>query len=112
MDGWSADGSERWLNWVVRRREDRLPVGYVQATVRDSEDGPIADVAWVVGSGHQGKGYAKDAARLMLDWLRGEGVRVVTAHIHPEHAASQAVARSLGLAPTETVHDGEVRWIG
>ena len=36
--------------------------------------------------------------------------RGVTAHIHPDNAPSQGVARALGLAPTTTVVDGEVRW--
>jgi hypothetical protein len=33
-----------------------------------------------------------------------------TAHIHPDHVASIGVARTLGLSPTSTVVDGEVRW--
>ena len=32
------------------------------------------------------------------------------AHIHPEHRASQRVARAVGLVPTTQVVDGEVRW--
>ncbi|RII89234.1 GNAT family N-acetyltransferase, partial [Clavibacter michiganensis] len=41
---------------------------------------------------------------------REDGVGVVRAHIHPDHAASEAVARRLGLAPTDERVDGEVRW--
>ena len=32
--------------------------------------------------------------------------------IHPEHEASQRIARHLGMEPTDTVVDGEVRWAG
>jgi hypothetical protein len=32
------------------------------------------------------------------------------AHIHPDHAASAAIARRLGLAPGDPRADGEVRW--
>ena len=39
-----------------------------------------------------------------------EGIARVTAHIHPDNAPSEGVARALGLAPTTTVVDGEVRW--
>lgn len=42
--------------------------------------------------------------------LRGQGVRTVTAHIHPAHLASAAVARAAGLAPTDEWQDGEIRW--
>ncbi len=31
--GLSEDGSQLWLNWIVRRRDDHEAVGYVQATV-------------------------------------------------------------------------------
>ena len=40
------------------------------------------------------------------------GVEVVVAHVHPQHHASIAVARAIGLAPTGTIVDGEVRWQG
>jgi RimJ/RimL family protein N-acetyltransferase len=107
--GRSPDGSQLWMNWVVRRRDDRAALGYVQATVELAPDG-AAEVAWVVGSPHQGRGYAREAARAMVTWLQDEGVRVVVAHIAPGHAASEAVARAAGLAPTTTVVDGETRW--
>jgi hypothetical protein len=44
--------------------------------------------------------------------LRDHGVGVLMAHIHPAHAASTSVARALGLAPTDVIADGEVRWQG
>ena len=44
--------------------------------------------------------------------LRARGVERALAHIHPHHVASQRIARHLGLAPTDTVVDGEVRWEG
>ena len=47
-----------------------------------------------------------------MKWLREQGVELVTAHIHPEHTASIAVARHLGLAAGETRSDGEIRWGG
>ena len=110
--GWSADRSERWLNWVVRRTVDDEVVGTVQATVTSSEDGLTAEAAWVVGTAYQGLGYAKEAASTMAVWLRRHGVVLLVAHVHPDHHASQAVARALGLANTGTWHDGEERWEG
>jgi RimJ/RimL family protein N-acetyltransferase len=108
--GRSADGSERWLNWVARDRASGAPVGYVQATVTGQHDHLSADVAWVIAVPHQAHGYAREAAQLMVDWLHAQGVEVVTAHVHPNHHASNSVARRIGLLPTDTVVDGEVRW--
>lgn len=97
-----------WLNWVIRvRDEDRL-AGTVQATVTDG--GACAEIAWVVGTAWQGRGIAGEAARGLVDRLGALAVRTVVAHIHPDHAASAAVARSAGLAPTDVTQDGEIRW--
>jgi L-amino acid N-acyltransferase YncA len=46
----------------------------------------------------------------MMQWLRAHGVAVVIAHIHPDHHASLAVAKAVGLASTATMVDGEERW--
>jgi RimJ/RimL family protein N-acetyltransferase len=110
--GRSADGSERWLNWIVRRRDDAQVIGFVQATVADHDQQRRTEVAWVIGTAYQGHGYAGEAARLMIDWLRRSGLGPIVAHIHPDHGASAAVARRLGLGPTDELVDGEVRWIG
>jgi RimJ/RimL family protein N-acetyltransferase len=66
----------------------------------------------VVSTKQQRQGFAKEAAQALLAWLRERGVASVIAHVHPQHQASMAVARALGLAPTDTVADGEVRWEG
>lgn len=104
--GRSPSGEDLWCNWVVRRSDDGAAVGTVQATVVEAE----ASLAWVVGSMWQGHGYAKEAAAAVATWLRAQGVSSLRANIHPEHAASNEVARSLGLSPTDQRVDGEVVW--
>jgi RimJ/RimL family protein N-acetyltransferase len=102
----SPDPAERWLNWVIRLRDEGGLVGTVQATIADE----TAEIAWVVGTPWQGRGIAREATRGLVDWLRTQPVRLVVAHIHPEHHASAAVASSAGLTGTDEQHDGEVRW--
>lgn len=105
----SPDPAERWWNWVLRVRGDDCLAGYVQATV--DVTGARAEIAWVIGTGCQGRGYAKEAAAgLVAHLLDGGTVRTVVAHIHPDHAASEAVAASAGLVRTGEWEDGEVRW--
>jgi enoyl-CoA hydratase/carnithine racemase/RimJ/RimL family protein N-acetyltransferase len=110
LEGGSPDARELWLNWTVRERATGRAVGTAQATVRTDETGATANLAWVIGVRHQGHGLAKEAAATVATWLRGQGVERLVAHIHPEHAASMAVARSIGLVPTQTLVDGEVQW--
>ena len=112
VTGWSPDRSERWLNWVVRRRAEDRVVGTVQATVTSLDGALAAEVAWVVGTAYQGQGHAKDAASVMARWLRSHGVLGLVAHIHPNHPASQGIARELGLTRTGTWYDGEEQWQG
>jgi RimJ/RimL family protein N-acetyltransferase len=110
--GQSRDGNERWLNWVIRRRDDGRAVGTVQATVTRQDRRLTAEIAWVIGTGHQRLGFAREAALAMVAWLREHGVTTVVAHVHPQHEASKKVARALGLEPTDALVDGEVRWEG
>ena len=108
--GESDDRTERWCNWVLRRRDTGVLAGTVQATVLRDRSRVMAEVAWVVGVEHQGQGLAREAAVAMALWLRSQGATELVAHVHPEHGASAGVARALGLHPTEQVEDGETRW--
>lgn len=108
--GHSPDGEQGWLNWIVRRLGNAAAIGFVQATLLCSHESPKAEIAWVIGAQHQGKGYATEASNRMVAWLQTQGVNTLIAHIHPRNQASAAVARKLGLSATETIVDDEVRW--
>lgn len=106
----SPDPGEAWLNWIVRLSATGEPVGTVQATVVRRGERWEAVVAWVIGTAWQGRGYASEAARALVDWLSGQGATVITAHIHPRHTASARVAERAGLVPTAGEVDGERVW--
>lgn len=101
------EAGRSWCNWVIRLREDDCLVGTVQATITPERE---AEIAWVVGVPWQGRGIATEAADALVAWLSRQRVGSVIAHVHPRHAASGAVARSVGLTPTTEVHDGEILW--
>ena len=61
----SPDGSQGWLNWVVRAHGQQL-VGLVQATVFTPDS---AWIAYVFPSKHWGRGYAHEATESMLAHL-------------------------------------------
>jgi RimJ/RimL family protein N-acetyltransferase len=106
--GRSADGREEWRNWIVRTRSDGRAIGTVQATI--TGDRQRASIAWVIGVRWQGQGFATEAARALIGWLDGQRVRSITATIHPDHAASAAVAARAGLVQTDELVDGERVW--
>lgn len=109
--GWESrvapDGSELWLNWVLHEtRRDEI-IGHVQAGVGHDH----ADVAWVIGSRWQGRGYASEAARSLVEWLATLGIAEIRASVGPDHAASNRVAERAGLRRSDEVRDdGEVVW--
>lgn len=120
VSGRSADGGEAWHNWIVRERATGAATGFVQATVtgwperagdRDPDgEAPAAEIAWLIGTPWQGRGYASEAARALVAWLTAAGVGTIVAHVHPDHHRSASVAGRAGLAPTEAFLDGERAW--
>ncbi|MFN7980909.1 MAG: GNAT family N-acetyltransferase [Vicinamibacterales bacterium] len=61
----SPDGSQRWLNWVLRSPDGNL-VGCLQATVLT---GGAAYVAYELGSRYWRRGYASEALVAVLEEL-------------------------------------------
>jgi RimJ/RimL family protein N-acetyltransferase len=109
--GHSVDGAELWGNWVLRVTATGAAAGELQATLPAA--GPSAGpaiVAWVLGTGFQHHGYASEAAIALVDRLRADAWSVA-ADIHPDHVASQRVARAASLELTDQVVDGEQRWL-
>jgi ribosomal-protein-alanine N-acetyltransferase len=72
----SADGTQQWLNWVIRLPTSEL-IGYVQATVY--ADGR-ADIAYELASRYWGQGLARQAVEAMNGELAQRyGVHTLTA---------------------------------
>lgn len=92
----SADGSEAWLNWVVRLHTAEL-AGFVQATVRG--DGSAA-IAYVLASRFWGKGLASEAVGAMVREL-AENYRVteLSAVLKRGNVRSVRLLERLGLEP-------------
>jgi RimJ/RimL family protein N-acetyltransferase len=91
----SADGSEQWLNWVIRVPSSEL-VGYVQATVRPSGH---AAIAYELSSAYWGRGLARRAIQAMIAEL-GEHyhIRTVTAVLKSENRRSLGLLERLGFS--------------
>ncbi len=93
------DGSEQWLNWVVRLPCGAL-AGYVQATVLPSA---VACVAYELGSAHWRQGIGSSAVRAMLDELREQhGVHTFVAVLKARNFRSEALLRHLGFEQADS----------
>ena len=91
----SADGTEQWLNWVIRLANGEL-AGYVQATVR--ADGSAA-IAYVLASRCWGRGLASRAVQAMMrELMEHHQVRRFSAVFKRENKRSMRLLERLGFA--------------
>jgi [ribosomal protein S5]-alanine N-acetyltransferase len=92
----SPDGSQQWLNWVVRLPTCEL-IGYVQATVH--ADGRAA-IAYELAGRYWGRGLARQAVQAMIRELAGTyGVRRLSAVLRRENIRSFRFLERLGFIP-------------
>lgn len=112
----SGDGSEQWLNWVIRLPSGRL-AGYVQATVLAE---PVAYIAYEVASEFWRQGIGSAAVGAVLRELRDRyGVRTFLAVLKTSNFRSAALLRRLGftevrpegVAPVEIDADETIRYL-
>ena len=93
--GKSPDGTEDWLNWILRLRRTKDPIGFYQATVRPAN----CSIAFVLNPVHWGKGYATEASHAILTNLfERHGVAVARAEISVRNGASIELVRRLGFS--------------
>src|SRR5215468_9160085 len=91
----SADGSEQWLNWVIRLPTSEL-AGYVQATVH--ADGSAA-IAYELSSAYWGRGLARRAVQAMITELAERyHVGTLTAVLRCENRRSVRLLERLGFS--------------
>ena len=93
----SPDGTEQWLNWVLRPAPRDAPVGFVQATVRGDVR---AAIAYVLAPSHWGRGLASRAVETMLAELAAaHGVRCATAVLKTANLRSMRLLQRLQFTP-------------
>ena len=92
----SADGKERWLNWVIRVPSGAL-IGYVQATLHGKGR---AAIAYELNSAFWGQGLAHRAVATMIKELAGDyRVRHLSAVLKRNNQRSRRLLERLGFTP-------------
>ncbi len=103
--GESADGRERWLNWILVSRDEDRALGYFQATVREPES---CLIAYVLNPAHWGQGHAREASVALISHLfESYDIPSVEAFIDTRNGPSIRLVESLGLVRTRTIHDAD-----
>ena len=91
------------IRFIINAATEAL-IGSVNLKGPPTERGDI-EIGWGLVPEARGRGFATEASKAVIEWaFRMREVRRVTATIPEDNAASQKVARRLGMAPS-----GEVR---
>jgi len=102
----SAEGAERWLNWVVRLPGGQL-AGYVQATVLPTG---VSLIAYELASGFWRQGIGSSSVTAMLGELRAVyGVHTYVAVLKARNYRSLSLLRRLGFEPAGEQQQAEYR---
>lgn len=57
---------------------------------------PEPEIGWLAYAGHEGQGYATEAAAALRDWARDRGLPTLVSYVDPDNIPSQCVAERLG----------------
>ena len=96
----SPDRREAWLNWALRRREENIYVGILEATVHADQ---TAALAYMIFPPFWRQGYAKEGCKRVINHLfQDYKVSVVTADIDTRNTASIKLVEALGMQRLST----------
>ena len=85
-----------WMSWYFVRKEGRVLVG--QGGFSGRPEGGMVEVGYSLLQAHQGRGYATEAVRTLIDHAFSfDGVHTVTAQTLPELTPSIRVLERLGF---------------
>jgi RimJ/RimL family protein N-acetyltransferase len=100
------DGSEQWLNWVIRLPDGKL-AGYVQATVLPDH---TSYVAYELNSLYWRQGIGSSAVGAVLQELQEQyGVKVLVAVHKAKNYRSEGLLRKLGFGPASKKQEAQHR---
>ncbi len=104
----------RWGGYFVIDEASREVVGSCAFKSAPTDDG-VVEIAYFTYPGFEGRGYATQMARTLIELARGAtAVRRIIAHTLPESNASTKILQKVGMKFVEETtdpHDGRVwRW--
>lgn len=88
--------------WAIEDRSTGKFIGEIGLAdwKRDSVQLDLPESGWALSPEHHGRGLAKEAIGLMLDWADREGLGSTCCIITEQNAASIALARKFGYTST------------
>jgi [ribosomal protein S5]-alanine N-acetyltransferase len=104
----TATAPDPWrFGFAIVHKIDNLVIGMCGFTGPPDSDGAV-EIAYSIAPAYQGKGYATEAARALIDYASNDGrVRTVCAYTLAEVNASTRVLEKCGFKKTGEIIDSE-----
>jgi [ribosomal protein S5]-alanine N-acetyltransferase len=97
-----------WWSWIVLQRDSREALGAIALGGKPDATGAVL-VGYAMYPGSEGRGYATEAVRAIVDWVFAqEGVRRVRALAPVWNTPAVHVAEKVGMRPVASNEDDEV----
>jgi RimJ/RimL family protein N-acetyltransferase len=98
-----------WFQYALELRTSGALIGDVAINRQGSQ----AELGFTLARAHQGRGYATEAVRCLLDRVFGGGIRTVTAEFDPPNLASARLLERVGFRVGEkTAQLTSLEWPG
>jgi len=98
----------QWWSWIVLRRDSAEALGAIALGGKPDPTGAVL-VGYAMYPGSEGRGYATEAVRAIVDWVFAqEGVRTVRALAPVWNTPAVHVAEKVGMRPVASNEDDEV----
>ena len=108
----AASGPDPWkFGYAIIAKDNNHVIGLCGFTGPPNDNG-VVEIAYSIAPAYQGKGYATEAARALIEIARAEPtVRLICAHTLAERNASSRVLEKCGLRKVgEAMDDGLLIW--
>ena len=104
----AAPGPDAWtLGFAVAHRDEGTVIGSAGFKGPPDEDG-VAEIAYGIAPGYQGRGFATEAARALVSFaVERVDVRLIRAHTQPDNGPSGRVLAKSGFQHVGEVMDPE-----
>ena len=104
VSGGPLDGTETWLNWIIKKSWSDILVGYTQATIQDRQ----AVIGYYVFPAYWRQGFATAALQATLcELFKTYSMNELHAFVDTRNVASIAVLAKLGFTRLRTIAEAD-----
>ena len=103
--GWWSTRPSSWQSFIIQL--DDVPIGVINVGQQDHWS---PELGWFLHPDYWGKGYCKEALKIVFEYLKERGYKYCHTTIKWENERSTNLAHRLGFTPMGGAREGEI-WL-